>query len=53
MLSFRTASLSFAASSSLYVVVEPPTGDPPLWIDERDRKGRPVEPTVKEAAGRI
>ena len=35
------------------LVVEPPTGEPPLWIDERDRKGRPVEPTVKEAAGRI
>jgi len=34
-------------------VVEPPTGEPPLWTDERDRKGRPVEPTVKEAAGRI
>ena len=35
------------------LVVEPPTGEPPLWIDERDRKGRPVEPTVKQAAGRI
>jgi hypothetical protein len=35
------------------LVVEPPTGELPLWIDERDPKGRPVEPTVKEAAGRI
>ncbi len=35
------------------LAVEQPTGEPPLWIGERVPKGRPVEPTVKEAAGRI
>jgi DNA-directed RNA polymerase specialized sigma24 family protein len=32
---------------------ESPTGDPPLWINERDERGRHADPEVTEVAYRI
>ena len=35
------------------LVVEPPAGEPPLWIGEHDPDGQAVEPTVMDSAERI
>lgn len=35
------------------LVVEPPSGDPPLWVGDRTPDGQPVERTVIESAERI